>query len=193
MHCQSATEQPGGSWALSCVERRRGAVAAGVVVAGHDHDRLLAAREVPEARQRQVVDRHLRDQVREQALLLVGLRDVHLVEVDPVGHAGIAAHEQVVGADRRKAVAFVALPVRVALPGPDDRAREVVGERGDLAARGADAPQRDRRRARRRGRVRVERRHRRGAVQRPAVGGAVELHRVAGDPGSGARPFATAM
>ena len=44
----------------------------------------------------------LADQVGEQALLLVGLRDRDLVEVDPVGLrvAGRGAEEQVVGADR---------------------------------------------------------------------------------------------
>ena len=69
---------------LELLERQRGADRLGMVVTGHHHDGLLAAREVPEARERQPVDAHLRDQVREQALLLVGLRDVHLVEVDPV-------------------------------------------------------------------------------------------------------------
>ena len=56
-----------------------------MVVAGHDDDGLLPLREVPEARQRLAVQVALEDQVREQALLLVRLRDRHLVEVDPVG------------------------------------------------------------------------------------------------------------
>ena len=45
---------------------------------------------------------HLLDQVGEQALLLVGLRDRDLVEVDPVGLdvPGLGAEEEIVGADR---------------------------------------------------------------------------------------------
>ena len=129
--CQVAVELPA-----------RAAVA--VVVAGHDDRRLVAAREVPEPRERHPVGVHLRDQVGQQPLLLVGLRDRDLVEVDPVGLdvAGLRPEEQVVGADRRDLpVALLARPGRVALAGVDDRARQVVGERGRLAAVGADAAQ----------------------------------------------------
>ena len=47
---------------------------------------------------------HQRDQVRQQPLLLVGLRDRDLVQVDPVGLqvAGLGAEEQVVRAGRRR-------------------------------------------------------------------------------------------
>ena len=69
---------------LVVVEAAGGAAVA-VVVAGHDDDGLLAPREVPEAGQRLAVGVHVQDQVGEQALLLVGLRDGDLVEVDPVG------------------------------------------------------------------------------------------------------------
>src|SRR6185436_14641917 len=56
-----------------------------VIVPGHDHYGLLAAWEIPETRQGLLVEVHLADEVREQALLLVGLRDDDLVQVDPVG------------------------------------------------------------------------------------------------------------
>jgi hypothetical protein len=86
-----------------------------VIVACHDDDRLLVAREVPEARQRQDVAGHPRDQIRQQPLLLVGLRDRHLAEIDPIG--GTAAKEHIVRTDRRLAVALRAGPSWIALPG----------------------------------------------------------------------------
>ena len=114
-----------------------GGAAGAVVVAGHDDDGLLVAREVPEARERHDGRWLMRsDQVGEQPLLLVGLRDGDLVEVDPVRLriARRGAEEQVVAADRGDAVALLPGPGRVALARVDDRAREVVGERGGLAA-----------------------------------------------------------
>ena len=148
MHSQSSTEQPAGLSGLVGVEAPRRA-AVGVVVARHDDDRLQAAREIPEARQRLAVVVHLQDQVREQPLLLVGLRNRDLVEVDPVGLrvARRGAEEQIVGANRRQAVAVLAGPRRIALARVDDRSREVVGERRRLAAVRADAAQRHRRAA----------------------------------------------
>ena len=56
-----------------------------MIVTGHHDHRLVALREMPEARQRLASAIHEHDQVREQALLLVGLRDRDLVEVHPVG------------------------------------------------------------------------------------------------------------
>ena len=116
----------------------------------------------------------------QQPLLLVRLRDRDLVRVDPVRlHvAGAGAVEEVVGADADDAVAFLAHPGRVALARVDDRARKVVGERGGLAAARADRAQRDGGVGRRRRRVRVQRRDRGRAVERVAVGGAVELDRL---------------
>ena len=73
-HCQSATEQPAGLALLEALELPMVPRVA-VVVAGHHDGGLLAARQIPEARQRRAVEVHLGDQVREQALLLVGLRD----------------------------------------------------------------------------------------------------------------------
>ena len=131
------------------------------------------------------------DEVGEQALLLVGLRDGDLGEIDPVG-LGVArrrAEEQVVGADRRLAVALLARPRRVALARVDDRAGEVVRERRRLPAVGTDRAQCHRREVRRGARVAVQRRKFRRAEQGVVVGGAVELHRRAGDalPGRLAR------
>ena len=80
---RATTEQPAGLSRLVLVEAAGGA-ADGVVVAGHDDRGLLAARQVPEARQRLAVAAHRHDQVREQALLLVGLRDRDLGRVEPV-------------------------------------------------------------------------------------------------------------
>ena len=158
--CLVAVEAPGGA-------------AVAVVVAGHHDRRLLVARQEPEARQRPAVAVHLPDQVREQVLLLVGLRDRDLVEVHPVGLgiAGGMPEEQVVGADRRRAVALLAGPRRVALARLDDRLGEVVGERGGVAAVAADAAHRHRGVGGRRVRVRVEAGDRLGAaVCRVAVG-----------------------
>ena len=57
------------------------------------------------------------DQVGEQALLLVGLRDRDLVEVDPVGLdvTGLP-EEEVVGADRRPASPSRSWPAQAGLP-----------------------------------------------------------------------------
>ena len=124
---------------------------------------------------------HLQNQVGEQALLLVGLRNRDLGEVDPVGE------EQIVGADRRRAVAFLSGPGRVALTRVDDRARQIVGECRRLAAVAADAAQRDGRIGGRRRRARVQRRQLGRAAERVAVGGAVELNGLGDDSGSGTR------
>jgi len=121
-----------------------------VVVAGHDDRGLQPAREVPEARDRLLVGGDRPDQVREQPLLLVRLRDRDLAQVDPVRLVVTRgrAVEQVVGADRRRAVALLPDPRRVALAGQDDRPREVVRERGRGAAVRADVARRQRGRAR---------------------------------------------
>ena len=167
---------------------RAGLGAAGVVVAGEDDRCLQSARQVPEARQRCAVGGHLRQQVGQQALLLIRGRRRHPIEVDPVGLdiADLGAEEHVVGADRHgvgigESVALLAGPRRVALAGVDDRPGQVVGEGGGLPAAGADVADRDRRVGRRRAGVVVEARDRAGAAERVAVGGVVELHQVGGD------------
>ncbi len=169
------------------VEARRDAAGRGMVVAGQDHRGLHAAREVPEPGQRLLVGGHRAEQVREQPLLLVGLGDRDLGQVHPVGLVvtGGRAVEQVVGADRRRAVALLARPGGIALAREHDGAREVVGERRGAPAVGAHVAHRQRGGRRRRGAVRVERREARGAGERVAVGGAVELHRVGDDAGAG--------
>ena len=62
-----------------------GGAAIAVIITGADHYGLEAAREVPEPWQRFLVPVHHLDQVGEQSLLLISLRNFDLVEVDPVG------------------------------------------------------------------------------------------------------------
>ena len=84
---------------------------------------------------------HRADQVGEQALLLVGLRDGHLVRGRPsrAGRRPLRAEEQVVGADRRRCRRAPGRP-RPGCPGAcRRRPRQVVGERRRLPAVGADA------------------------------------------------------
>ena len=147
--------------------------AVGVVVAGHDDGRLLAARQVPEARQRHAVGVHLRDQVGQQPLLLVGLRDRDLVQVDPVGLMSRPPRRRgrpSGSARRARPSRFCPAQAGIALARVDDRAREVVGERRGLRRRRRCAASRPGLR-RRRARARVERRDasRPRRVQRSAV------------------------
>ena len=102
---------------LVLVEAPAGAAVA-VVVAGHHDGRLLAAREVPEPRQRLAVAVHLLDQVGQQPLLLVGLRDRDLVEVDPVGLdvAGLGAEEEVVASGSAPTGRRAPAPAQAGLP-----------------------------------------------------------------------------
>ena len=114
--------------------------AVGMVIAGHHHCGLQVSRQEPEPRQWLLLEVHLLDQVREQVLLLVGLRDRDLVEVHPIGLdvPRLGAEEEIVGSDQLAAadtaVALVSRPGRIALARVDDRAGQVVGERGGVAA-----------------------------------------------------------
>ena len=111
MHSQFATEQPGVLSAWNWSNRADGAAVA-VVVAGHDDDGLLVVREVPEPRQRLAVLVHVTGSGWREALLLVGLRNRDLGQIDPIGlRVGCrGAEELVVRADRRRAVAFLRGP-----------------------------------------------------------------------------------
>ncbi len=160
-----------------------GGAAVAVVVTRHEDSGLLAVRQVPEPGQRLRI--HALDEIGQQALLFVGLRDRDLVQVDPVRLRirGGRAEELVVGADRREAVALLGRPRGIALPGVDHRLREVERERRGLAeTRRIERDRRigggDRRRA-------VERREPCRAVGREQAGRAVELHRVAHDAVAG--------
>ena len=158
-----------------------------MVVAGHDDDGLLVAREVPEPWQRHDVARHACDQVREQPLLLVGLRDGDLVEIDPVRRrvARLGAEEEVVRANRRNAVALLSGPGRSALARVDDGLRQVERERRRLTAGGTDGAERDRRVDARARRSLVEGRDR-GRAGEPVPGRrAVELDAVGDDACTG--------
>ena len=117
--------------------------AVAVIVPGHYDGGLLTARQVPEARQRRAVQVHLDDEVREQALLLVGLRNRDLP-----GRPNRAGRRRPWRrrTDRRSGssgagVALLSGPGRVALARVDDRTGEVVGERGRLPTGGADVAQ----------------------------------------------------
>ena len=98
-----------------------------VCVAGHDDDGLLVAREVPEARQRFAILIDVQDGVGEQALLLVGLRNRHLVQVDPVGLriAGSSSPKNM-SSDRTGSIRSRFCPAHAGLPcrvNTTDRAR----------------------------------------------------------------------
>ena len=150
-----------------------------VIVAGHDHDGLEPPREVPEPRQRLLVRGDVGDQVGQQPLLLVGLRNRDHRPVDPVGLGVVAraAEEQVIWADGPCAVPLLARPCGVALSRVGDRPRQVIGEGGGATAVRADAAHGHRRRCERGRRVRVQVGDARGPVERVPVGHAVELHR----------------
>ena len=94
------------------------------------------ARQIPEARQRLARAIEVQHEIREQPLLLVGLRNRDLVQIHPVRLrvAGGCAEEQVVRTNRRDAVALLPGPRGVPLPRVDDGAREVERERGRLTA-----------------------------------------------------------
>ena len=85
-----------------------------VVVAGQQDHGFFAAGEIPEARQRLLIQVHAFDQFHQQPLLLICLRDGHLVEVHPVRLRipGGVPIEQIVRADGRAVRPVPALPRR---------------------------------------------------------------------------------
>ena len=143
----------------------------------------MSIREIPEARQRLPVAIHLQNQVGEEALLLVGLRNCNLAQVDPVRLrvSVCGAEELVVRADRGKAVAFLVRPGRIALPRVNDRCGEIVGECGRLTTVRSDAAQGYRGIRSGSGCVGVQRGKARRSVQGVALSGAVKLHRLIRD------------
>ena len=144
-----------------------------VLIGGHDDRGDLAAREVPESRDGQHVTGGLRDEVRQEPLLLVRLRDSDLRRVD------VVVVEEIIRPNRGDSVALLAQPCRIALARVDHRSSQIEGEGGRRASGGPDAPQRHRRElGGGRGRA-VQLRHHLGAAVPRAieVGGAVELHR----------------
>ena len=169
---------------LELVEARPGSPIA-MVIATHDDNGLLAVREVPETGQRFSARVHVENQVRKQALLLVCLRDRHLVQIDPVRFhiaRGVAV-ELVVRPDRCEPVAFLRGPGGIALARVDDRGCQVVGECRRFAA--ARAEQRDRRVVRGHGCGAVQRGQTRCAVQVVEVGRAMELDGLVDDAVAG--------
>ena len=109
---------------------------------------------------------------------------VHFVQVHPVRlHVSRPrAEEEIVGTDRRDAVALLRGPRRIALTRVDHGFRQVVGER--YRASGANRPRRRRGIGRGGRRVRIERRDRGRAVERVAVGRPMKLHRLIDDAGA---------
>ncbi len=123
-----------------------------MIVSRHDHDRLLAAGEVPEPRQGHAVAVRAQDEVCQQSLLLVRLRNVHLAEVDPV-RLRIESRrtvEEIERADGGPFVAILTVPGRISLPRLHHRTGEIKGKGCGGAAVGTDIPQGDRRIRRRR-------------------------------------------
>ena len=173
-----AGELPDGALGLALPDGLR------VVVAGHHDGRLEPPRQVPEPRQRHPVLLHGDDEVGQQSLLLVGRRHLHAGEVDPVGEEQVVGAQAVRVGRRVGEIALLAHPRRVALARVDHRLRQVVGEGSGLAARAADAAQRDRR-APVGGAGVGQRRDCARAVQRVEVGVAVELHRAGGHAAAG--------
>ncbi len=169
-----------GAELTEAVEAPGGAVVA-VVIARHDDHGLVPIGEIPEARQRLAREVHVRDEVGQQPLLLVGLRNGHLAQVHPVGFGvrGGVAVELVVRADGSQAVALLRGPRGVALARVHHRGGQVVGEGRGLA--GSHAAQRHGRVGSGRGGAAVERGQRRGAAQGVAIGAAVELHGLVDD------------
>ena len=116
--------------------KRAGGAAVAVVVAGHDHGGLLAAREVPEPRQRLAVGVHLRRSgwpAGAAARRPAGSRPCR-GRPSPADVAGLRRRRGRRSGSAPIAVALLPGPGRVALAGVDDRPGEVVGEGGRLPA-----------------------------------------------------------
>ena len=97
-----------------------------MVIVGHDNYGLFATWEIPEARQRFAVGVHGADHIRQQPLLLVGLWDGHLCEIDPVRL--VAAIEQIIRANYAVGdcrVAVLSSPIGVTLARIHNRPRQV--------------------------------------------------------------------
>src|SRR4051794_1955036 len=103
-----------------------------MIVAGHDNGRSLATWEIPEARDRLTIDCHRCDQVDQQTLLLICLRNGHLIRINPI--RARAAEEEVARSNRSDTVSVLARPRWISLPRQRDGTRKVVGECSGLAA-----------------------------------------------------------
>ena len=123
-HSHRARSQFLGLSRSRCAKDPARAVRGGVVVAHQDDHRAPAVGQIPQARQRD--RRRLHDQVGEQALQLVRHRHVRMGQIHEVGK------EQVVRAQRRRAVAVLVDPERVALPRQHHRLGQVEAEAGDV-------------------------------------------------------------
>src|SRR5262245_64922440 len=89
-------------------------------------------RGLPEPRQRPFIRAHGENHITENPLQFVGLRDRCFIQIYPIGIG--AAEEPIVRADRRNAVAILASPSWIPLPGVDDGSREIEGEGRRLSA-----------------------------------------------------------
>src|SRR5688572_25154166 len=90
-----------------------------VVVASHNNRRFITFRQIPQLRQWFAVLVHIADEVRQQTLLLVGLRNSNFIEVDVISLS--SSEKEVVRPNGGTAVAFLASPGRIALAGIDYR------------------------------------------------------------------------
>src|SRR5262245_5042279 len=113
------------------VECGLGTVRCAVVIAGHQDDCLLHAREIPEPRQWEEVTMHVKNHIGEEPLEFVGLRDLYFIQIYKIGVA-VTAEEEIVRADWRLAVAILPFPGRISLPGIDNGSGEIEGKRRRL-------------------------------------------------------------
>ena len=121
-----------GAVALGGVQQRSvRAGGADVAVRGREHDRLVGAREIPQARQRQTVGEQGVDDPDEQPHVDVGVRDVDPLQVDPL-------IEDVTGPVLRQAIAVETSVERIALAHVGDASGQVERPRRGTPGPGPD-------------------------------------------------------
>ncbi len=178
---------PGRAQRLEPVEVARGTagrVRRRVVVAAHHHRGFLATRQIPEMRQRQLVTLHQGDQVHQQPLLLISLRNRDLARIEPIRlHiTGLGAKEHVVGTHANNTIPLLPRPGRIPLPRIHNGTRQIERERRRLTTTRANRPQRHGRTRGRSRRIRIQSRDRRRPTQRIPVSSPVKLNRASHDP-----------
>ena len=115
-----------------------------MVISCHDHHGFFPPWKIPEPRQGLLVEIHQKDQIYEKTLLFVCLWNLDFRQVDPIrlGVKACGAIKQIIRTDRRKTIAVLPGPGRIALTRVDDRSGQVEGKRRRSTAIGADTVQR---------------------------------------------------